>query len=82
MYNWLRNDLISNTQQWTVVYFHHAPYTKGIHNSDTEIELIDMRQNIIPLLESYGVDLVLAGHSHIYERSYFIKNHTGLETTL
>lgn len=81
MYNWLRNDLISNTQQWTVVYFHHAPYTKGSHNSDTEIELIDMRQNIIPLLESYGVDLVLAGHSHIYERSYFIKNHTGLETS-
>jgi len=81
MYNWLVDDLANNTQQWTIVYFHHPPYTKGSHNSDTEAELIDMRRNIIPLLESYGVDLVLSGHSHIYERSSFIKNHTGLENT-
>ena len=81
MYNWLSNDLVNNIQQWTIVYFHHPPYSKGSHNSDTEVELIDMRNNIIPLLESFGVDLVLGGHSHIYERSYFIKGHTGLENT-
>ncbi len=81
MYKWLSNDLENNTQQWTIVYFHHPPYTKGSHNSDTEIELIDMRNNIIPLLESYGVDLVISGHSHIYERSNFIKGHKGLENT-
>jgi hypothetical protein len=40
-----------------------------------------MRNNIIPLLESYGVDVVLSGQSHIYERSYFIKNHNGLKNT-
>ena len=73
MYQWLENDLSNNTQQYTVVYFHHPPYTKGSHNSDTEVELIDMRNNIIPLLESNGVDLVLSGHSHVYERSNFIK---------
>ena len=81
MYNWLRNDLINNTQTWTVVYFHHAPYSKGSHNSDSSTEMVDMRNNIIPLLEQYGVDLVLGGHSHIYERSKFIKGHYGLETT-
>lgn len=81
MFNWLRDDLENNTQQWTIVYFHHPPYSKGSHNSDKETELIDMRNNIIPLLESYGVDLVLSGHSHIYERSYFIKDHKGLEST-
>ncbi len=81
MFNWLNNDLANNTQQWTVVYFHHPPYSKGSHNSDNEVELIDMRNNIIPLLESYGVDLVLSGHSHIYERSYFMKGHKGLENT-
>jgi hypothetical protein len=43
--------------------------------------MFDMRNNIIPLLEQYGVDLVLGGHSHIYERSKFIKGHYGLETT-
>ena len=81
MYQWLRNDLINNDQQWTIAFFHHPPYSKGSHNSDIDIELKDMRKNIVPLLESYGVDLVLSGHSHNYERSYLIKNHYGLETT-
>ncbi len=81
MYNWLQNDLASNTQQWTVVYFHHPPFSKGSHDSDNSDEMVDMRTNIIPLLESYGVDLVLGGHSHSYERSNFIKNHTGSESS-
>ncbi|MBL0332752.1 MAG: metallophosphoesterase family protein [Chlorobiota bacterium] len=78
MYNWLSEDLQSNSQRWTIVNFHHPPYTKGTHNSDTEIEDIDIRQNIVPLLEQYGVDLVMCGHSHTYERSKFIKGHQGL----
>lgn len=82
MYTWLENDLASNRQQWTICCWHHAPYTKGTHNSDTETELIDMRTNILPLLESYHVDLVLGGHSHVYERSYLMKGHYGTENTL
>jgi hypothetical protein len=31
-----------------------------------------MRENVLPLLEAGGVDVVLAGHSHVYERSYLI----------
>lgn len=81
MYTWLNNDLAANTQRWTIVYFHHPPYTKGTHNSDNDIELINMRTNIVPLLESYHVDLVLCGHSHINERSYMIKGHYGLANT-
>jgi hypothetical protein len=81
MYTWLNNDLAANTQRWTVAYFHHPPYTKGSHNSDTAIELKDMRTNIIPLLESYHVDVVLSGHSHNNERSYLIKGHYGIATT-
>ncbi|MBK7852844.1 MAG: T9SS type A sorting domain-containing protein [Bacteroidetes bacterium] len=81
MYNWLSNDLANNTKQWTIVFFHIPPYSKGSHDSDTEIEMINMRNNILPLLESYGVDLVMSGHSHVYERSSLIKNHTGLENT-
>ena len=41
-----------------------------------------MRQHVTPLLESYGVDLVLGGHSHIYERSFLIHGHYGPSTTL
>lgn len=81
MYTWLASDLAANTQRWTVVYFHHPPYTKGSHNSDTDTELINMRTNIIPLLESYHVDVVLCGHSHVNERSYLIKGHFGLAST-
>jgi hypothetical protein len=41
-----------------------------------------MRQNIVPILEAAGVDLVLSGHSHCYERSFLINGHYGASTTL
>jgi len=82
MLDWLEADLAANTKDWTIAYFHHPPYTKGSHNSDVEIEHIEMRQHVTPLLESYGVDLVLGGHSHIYERSYLIHGHYGHSSTL
>ncbi|HRH64742.1 MAG TPA: metallophosphoesterase, partial [Bacteroidia bacterium] len=81
MATWLTNDLNANTQRWTIVYFHHPPYSKGSHNSDTETELIQMRTNIMPILEAKKVDLVMAGHSHSYERSMLIRGHYGLEST-
>jgi hypothetical protein len=81
MANWLRNDLAATTQEWIIAFFHHPPYTKGSHNSDTEIELIEMRQNFGPILEDYGVDLVLTGHSHSYERSMLIDGHYGTSGT-
>ncbi|HEY0710290.1 MAG TPA: metallophosphoesterase [Polyangia bacterium] len=81
MANWLRGDLAANTRTWTVAFWHHPPYTKGSHDSDTESQLIEMRQNILPILEQEGVDLVLAGHSHSYERSFLIDGHYGLSST-
>lgn len=78
---WLRNDLANTTKDWVIVFWHHPPYSRGSHNSDSESELIEMRQNIVPILESYGVDLVLCGHSHSYERSKFIDGHHGKAIT-
>lgn len=72
---WLRRDLAANRQLWTILYWHHPPYTKGSHNSDTEQDLVAIRQKVLPVLERYGVDLVLCGHSHNYERSYFLRNY-------
>jgi len=72
MARWLRTDLQATNADWLVVFFHHPPYTKGSHDSDREIELIEMREQIMPILEAYGVDMVLTGHSHIYERSMLI----------
>jgi hypothetical protein len=70
MARWLEADLAATTQDWLVAFFHHGPYTKGTHDSDTEIEHIQMRENLLPILEAGGVDVVLSGHSHIYERTH------------
>lgn len=79
---WIKNDLAANTnKQWVVAYWHHPPFTMGSHNSDTEGELMLIRQNFIRILERYGVDLILTGHSHDYERSKLMKGHYGLEAT-
>jgi hypothetical protein len=82
MANWLRADLDANTNQWLIAFWHHPPYSKGSHDSDDEIEMIEMRQNIVPILESHGADLVLCGHSHDYERSFMLHGHYGFSTTL
>jgi hypothetical protein len=81
MLTWLENDLQQTTGEWIIAYFHHGPYTMGSHNSDREIEHIEMRQYAAPILERYGVDLVLSGHSHNYERSYLLDGHYGLSDT-
>ncbi|UHG89267.1 purple acid phosphatase family protein [Spirosoma oryzicola] len=78
---WLVKDLAANRQPWTIVFFHHPPYTKGSHDSDNANDLIQIRQQLLPILEQYQVDLVLSGHSHLYERSYLMKGHYGQSTT-
>lgn len=82
MYAWLVNDLTNNKSMWTIAYWHHPPYTKGSHDSDFETELIEMREVFLPVLEQGGVDLVLGGHSHAYERSYLLDQHYGDSSTL
>jgi hypothetical protein len=82
MLTWLQNDLASTLQDWIVAFWHHPPYSKGSHNSDAETQLIQMRQNALPILEAAGVDLVLTGHSHSYERSFLLDAHYGLSNTL
>ncbi len=74
--SWLEADLASTGQDWIVAVFHHPPYSKGSHDSDNPFDSVGRmraaRENVAPLLEAGGVDLVLSGHSHIYERSYLI----------
>ena len=82
MLTWLEQDLAATDQQWVIAFWHHPPYSKGSHDSDTELRLIEMRQYALPILEDHGVDLVLAGHSHSYERSFLLHGHYGLSTTL
>jgi hypothetical protein len=79
---WIKKDLEANKNKgWVVAFWHHPPYTMGSHNSDRENELIRIRGNFIGILERYGVDLILCGHSHLYERSKLMKGHFGLEAS-
>lgn len=86
MWTWLEADLAANTNDWMIAFWHSPPYTKGSHNSDNIADstgrLVQMRENFVPLLEAYGVDLVLGGHSHCYERSYLINGHYGYSFSL
>ncbi len=62
--SWLAADLAATQQPWRVVYFHHPPWSSGAHGSQ-----LTMRREFGPLFEQYGVDLVLTGHDHNYERT-------------
>ncbi len=56
---WLQERLSASSSPWNVVYFHHAPYSSGLHGS-TEW----MRWPF----GDWGADVVLSGHDHTYER--------------
>lgn len=83
---WLEEDLAANTKDWTIAMWHSPPYTKGSHDSDNIFDsagrMQDMRENVLPILEAHGVDLVLGGHSHNYERSFLIDGHYGYSSSL
>ena len=85
MLSWLEKDLERNVRPWVIAYFHHPPYTDGWHKSDDPKKgwrMTAVRENALPILEKAGVDLVIAGHSHSYERSYFLHRHYGTSDTL
>jgi hypothetical protein len=75
MIDWLEADLQATDKDWIIAYFHHGPYTKGSHDSDGSSQHTIVRRYMTPLLESYGVDMVLSGHSHTYERSMLVNGH-------
>jgi hypothetical protein len=85
MLDWLTLDLAATVQPWIIAFWHHPPYTKGSHDSDSISDsggrMRDMRENVLPILEAAGVDLVLSGHSHIYERSFLVDGAYDTPTT-
>lgn len=60
---WLESVLAGDTSPWTIVLIHHPPYSAGSHGSDTTV-----RELFTPLFARHGVDLVLSGHEHDYQR--------------
>jgi predicted phosphodiesterase len=61
---WLEKQLQNSDSDWKICYFHHPLYSSGsFHGSSVELRLL-----LEPLFTKYGVQIVFAGHEHIYER--------------
>ncbi|MBV6479045.1 MAG: Ycf48-like protein [Ignavibacteria bacterium] len=60
---WLKDKLENSTEQWNIVFFHHAPYSSGIDYSSSE----EMRWPF----GRWGASAVISGHHNVYERLYF-----------
>lgn len=60
---WLEQKLVGSNSTWKIAVLHHPPYTCGGHLGDTRVQ-----QHWVPLFEDYGVQLVLSGHDHNYQR--------------
>jgi glucose/arabinose dehydrogenase/PKD repeat protein len=68
---WLEADLAGTSQPWKIVYFHKPPYSAGEHHGSE----LAVRQAFSPIFERYGVQLVINGHDHMYERSVPWREH-------
>lgn len=63
---WLINDLNTNTLPWTIVLLHRGPYGLSYDTSN-------VRDNLVPIFDQFGVDLVLSGHDHQYSRAVYFE---------
>ncbi len=84
--DWFEADLAATAQDWVIPFWHHPPYSKGSHDSDDSFDsggrLWQMRENAVRVIGDIGGDLILAGHSHSYERSFLLDGHFGPSGTL
>lgn len=77
---WLTEQLSQPGADWKICFFHHPLYSAArFHGPD-----VDLRLRLEPLFEKYGVNLVLSGHEHVYERVkpqhgiyYFVLGNSG-----
>jgi predicted phosphodiesterase len=78
--SWIESQLKGSNTPWKFCYFHHPLYSHAkTHGSDT-----DLRVTLEPIFQKYGVQVVFAGHEHVYERlkpqhgiTYFVLGNSG-----
>ena len=66
--SWFLNELASNTKKWLILFMHEPLYSAGKHGDSTLLQSLYGHW-----IETHGVDLLLAGHDHNYERTIPIK---------
>jgi len=62
--DWLTKELGSSGSDWKICFFHHPLYSSG----RTHGSALETRAVLEPIFVKNGVNVVLAGHDHIYER--------------
>jgi predicted phosphodiesterase len=76
-YNWLEWELAKSTATWKIAVHHHPPYSSDSDdhgNTSQELSTLGTdARNLVPLYERYGLDFCLFGHTHLYERSWPLK---------
>jgi 3',5'-cyclic AMP phosphodiesterase CpdA len=61
---WLREDLRNTDRPWKIVIIHRPPYNSSpYHGADQRV-----LEDLVEIFEEGGVDVVFAGHEHVYER--------------
>lgn len=75
--NWLKNDMNKSDAQWKIILMHRALYSAGknINKPDTLV----MRNVLLPVIDELGIDVVFAGHDHMYFRTHQVKNDEVIE---
>lgn len=78
--SWLDKTLRESSERWKIVYFHHPLYSNGDRHGSN----VELRVRLEPMLVEHGVDIVMSGHDHIYERitpqkgiTYFVIGSSG-----
>jgi predicted phosphodiesterase len=78
--SWLDTNLRNAQAKWKIAFFHHPFYNDGRHHGAD----VDLRAQVLPLFERYGVNAVFSGHEHVYERMkpqnniyYFVLGNSG-----
>jgi predicted phosphodiesterase len=61
---WLEKELEASGSDWKICFLHHPLYSSGKKHGPSE----ELRKVLEPLFQRHGVDVVLQGHEHFYER--------------
>lgn len=77
--NWLINDMKQSDATWKIIMMHRSLYSAGknINKPDTVI----MRNVLLPIIDELGIDMVYAGHDHMYLRTTQVYGDAAVEGT-
>ena len=61
---WLDKELAASGSDWKIAFFHHPLYSSGETHGSADLQ----RGLLEPVFLKHGVNVVLSGHEHFYER--------------